>query len=202
MQKLNISGEIRETTGKVANKKLRASGIIPAVIYGGEENINFTTTREEVKSIVYTPDFKLAVIELDGNTHECILKEIQFHPVTDEIVHIDFLRLIPGKMIKYEVPVKFFGVSPGVKAGGKLMQHLRKVKVKSTPEVMVDSLRADISSLKLGSAIRVRDIETVEGLQIDTHEATPIAIVEVPRALKDEDEKVEETTVVEEAVAE
>jgi large subunit ribosomal protein L25 len=184
MQTVKITGEKRTGTRKVANSKLRKEDKIPAIIYGGGENHLFSTNAKDVKNLVYTPDFKLAEIDLDGTSYECILKDIQFHPVSDEIVHIDFLRLIDGTPIKYEVPIKFKGVSPGVKSGGKLLQQLRKVKVKSTPDKMVDVLYADISNLTLGSAIRVRDIMSNDNLQIENDPATPIAIVEVPRALK------------------
>ena len=184
MQKVKITGEKRQLTGKAANNKLRSEGKIPAIIYGGGENHLFATTPSDVKALVYTPEFKIAEIELDGSLYECILKDIQFDPVSDEIVHIDFLRLVENTPVKYEVPIKFQGVSPGVKSGGKLMQQMRKVKVKSTPANMVDALYADISQLGLGAAIRVRDIISSDNLQVETEPATPIAIIEVPRALK------------------
>jgi large subunit ribosomal protein L25 len=187
MQVVNINGEVRQGSGKSANKALRKEGKVPAVIYGGKENIHFTTTPKALKTLVYTPDFKLAEVEVDGQKYKTILKDIQFHPVSDEIVHVDFQELVPDHKVNVSVPVRFKGVSPGVKNGGKLIQSMRKVKIKVTPEQIVDELIADISKLELGSAIRVRDLIVGEGIEIMTTSATPLASVEVPRALKSAD---------------
>jgi large subunit ribosomal protein L25 len=207
MQIVNIQGDPRTGTGKGANKSLRKEGKVPAIIYGGGQNIHFSTTPKELKNLVYTPDFKLAEIEVEGKKYKTILKDIQFHPVSDEIVHVDFQELIDGHPIKISVPVRFKGVSPGVKNGGKLIQSMRKIKIKVSPESIVDELIADISKLQLGFAIRVRDLEVGEGIDVMTSGATPLASVEVPRALKsaesaaaegalagDEGEEAEETT--------
>jgi len=139
---------------------------------------------KSVKSLGYTPDFKLAEISVNGDTHKCILKDITFHPLTDEIVHIDFLRMTPGKPLKVEIPVDFKGKSPGVKEGGKLIPQMRRVKVKTTPETLVDKLFVDVSELELGNSVRVRDIEFPDGMEVMTTTATPVAVVEVPRALR------------------
>jgi len=184
MQTVTIQGQKRENTGKASNKAARKQGLIPAIVYGGGEQLSFSTTLKEVKSIVYTPEFKLAHLNIDGTEIKAILKDIQFHPVTDSIMHLDFLRIIENTPIKFEVPIRFKGESPGVKTGGKLIQQLRKAKVKSTPSNMVDQLVADISELQLGGAIRIRDLEVVEGIEVGNNPATPIATVEVPRALK------------------
>lgn len=188
MESVIITGESRSLFGKKANKSLRKEGKIPAVLYGGDNVNHFSTTVKDVKHLVYTPDFKLAEIQVDGKVEKAILKDIQFHPVTDEIVHIDFLRLQDNTTVKVEVPVEFRGVSPGVKEGGKLIQSLRKIKIKTTPEKLVDVLTVDISHVELGSAVRVRDLDEVEGVEVLNEEAIPIAIVEVPRVLKTEDE--------------
>jgi len=184
MQIVQIDAQTRATTGKREAKKLRAEGSVPAIIYGGDENTSIIVNAKEVKPLVYTPDFKLAEISVDGGTHKCILKDIDFHPLTDEIVHIDFLRVIENTPIKVELPLGFKGKSPGVKAGGKLIQQVRKIKVKTVPEKMVDKLFVDISKLELGASVRVKDVITPEGMDIMMPEATPVAIVEVPRALK------------------
>lgn len=184
MDVVSISVKSRSEFGKKANKALRIEGGIPAVLYGGNENIHFSTNKRDVKALVYTPDFKLAEIEIDGAKYKSFIKDIQFHPVTDEIIHIDFLKLIDGVKVKVEVPVKFKGVSPGIKEGGKMIQQLRKVKIKSLPSDLTDQLVADISGANLGDAIRVRDLELPAGLELMTEGATPIATIEVPRALK------------------
>ena len=184
MEIVKVEAQARESFGKKHTKKVRKEGLVPAIIYGGDNNTAISVTPKSVKSLVYTPDFKLAEINVNGDDHKCILKDITFHPITDEIVHIDFLRVIPGVPIKVEIPVDFKGKSPGVKEGGKLIPQMRKVKVKTTAESLVDKVYVDISELELGNSVRVRDIDFPEGVEVMTTTATPVAIVEVPRALK------------------
>lgn len=184
MEAIALTGEIRKASGKKAAKAVRNAGRIPAVLYGGDEVIHFSTTHNEVKSLIFTPDFKIVDLTLDGSTHRCIIKDIQWHPVTDAIIHIDFLRLVDGHPVKVEIPVRFKGTSPGVRSGGKLQQAIRRVKVKTVPEKLVDQLMLDVSELQMGQSIRVRDIEGVEGMEIMNPPGTPIASVEVPRALR------------------
>lgn len=182
MQVLPFNGEKRDLTKK--SKQVRKEGRIPAVIYGPDVLEHFTVTHNEVKKLIFTPDFKLGEVSIDGSAHKCIVKDIQWHPVTDEIRHIDFLALKEGTQISVELPVKFKGVSPGVKEGGALMQTMRRVKVKVDPKYLVDELFVDISELQLGDAVRVKDIELPENLELMVSEAIPVATVEVPRALK------------------
>lgn len=184
MEIVNVEAQARESFGKKHTKKVRKEGLVPAIIYGGDNNTAISVTPQSVKSLVYTPDFKLAEISVSGEAHKCILKDIVFHPITDEIVHIDFLRVIPGTPIKVEIPIDFKGKSPGVKEGGKLIPQMRKVKVKTDPDSLVDKVFVDISNLELGGSVRVRDIEFPAGVEVLTTTATPVAIVEVPRALK------------------
>lgn len=184
MQVVQVNTEARTETGKKANKSLRAAGKIPAVVYSVNGVDTFSTTVKDVKHLVYTPDFKIAELNLNGATKRAIIKDIDFHPVTDEIVHMDFIELVENHPVRASVPVQFKGVSPGVKAGGKLISNLRTVKIKATPEHLVDTLYVDISTLELAQAVRVRDLEVPEGVSIEVDGATPIAVVEVPRALK------------------
>ena len=153
-------------------------------MYGGEQNVHFTLTQNDVKPLIYTADFKVAEVTIDGKVHKCFLKGYDMHPVTDVVTHIDFIELVDGSSVKVDVPVRFKGESPGVKLGGKLMQSLRRVTVKVTPENLVDELFVDISTLELGQAVRVRDIESPENVQVMNAPAIPVAIVEVPRALR------------------
>ena len=184
MQVINVPAIPRSSFGKSGNKVFRKDGSIPVVIYGAGENIHCGVKKNDVKSIVYTPEFKLAEIELDGAKYKCFLKDIQFHPVTDAIMHMDFYQLKDGTTFKTEVPVVCTGVSEGQKEGGKLMQIIRKVKIKTTPEFLVNKLTVDITPLKLGESARIRDLEIAEGIEVMTPGATPIASIEVPRALK------------------
>ena len=184
MKSISISGTARATVGGKQARLARREGSIPAVLYGGDQTIHFATTAKDVKHLVYSPDFKVVELDLDGTSYRCILKDMQVHPVSEAIMHMDFLQLVDGKKIKLEVPVRFRGVSPGVKLGGKLQQNLRRVKLKTTPEHMVDEVYVDISSLQLGEAVRVRDIDAVENVEITNAGATPVATVEIPRALR------------------
>lgn len=184
MTTIEIQGTTRSEFGKKGSKIDRNNGLVPAVMYGGNESVHFTVTPASVKHLVYTPDFKVADIEVDGKHYKAILKSTQFHPVTDELIHIDFLRLIDKTPVKVEVPLRFKGSSPGVKVGGKLIQQLRKIKIKTTPEYLVDELKADISKLDLGQALRVREVLVPKGVEILNNGATPVALIEIPRALK------------------
>ncbi len=182
MQTEVFKAEARDVKVKAAD--IRKQGRIPAVLYGPNVNEHFSVTHNDIKKLVYTPDFKVGEVELGGTNHKCIVKDVQFHPVTDQIRHIDFLLLKEGTKVKVELPVKFKGVSPGVKEGGTLMQSMRKVKVKLDPKDLVDELFVDISELTLGDSIRVKDLEVAKGIEVMVNEATPIASVEIPRALK------------------
>ncbi|MCB0578460.1 MAG: 50S ribosomal protein L25 [Phaeodactylibacter sp.] len=185
MEVIAISGQLRTDLGKSATKAVRKEERIPSVLYGGDEVIHFSTTLKEVRDLIYTPDFKVAEVTIDGKTYKCFVKDIQWHPVTDAIVHLDFLRLIEGVPVKVEVPLRFKGASPGVKNGGKLIQKLRRIKIKTTPEHLIGELQVDISSLQLNQSIRVRDIDRVrDNIDVLNSPGVPVASVEVPRALR------------------
>lgn len=180
---VTINGTPRTEFGKTDSKNIRKEGTFPCVIYGTGENVHFTTTTSEVRDLVYTPEFKLAQVNVDGKSYTCILKSIQFDPVKDTINHIDFQELRAGHPVKVEVPIRFEGTSPGVRAGGKFVQKLRKVKIKAMPEALIDNVIANISKLRLGQSLRVRDIAQ-EGIEIMNAPALPIATVAIPRGLK------------------
>ena len=184
MQVVTIQGQLREDLGKNGAKKARKEGAIPCVMYAKDEVIHFTTMPNEVKDLIYTPDFKLAEVVIDGKPFRCIVKEKQFHPITDAIMHLDFLILTEERPVKVAVPIRFKGTSPGVKSGGKLVQKVRLVKIKALPEHLVDTVSVDISSLEMGQSIRVRDIEPGEGIEMLSSPGIPIATVELPRAMR------------------
>ncbi len=183
MDTINIEG-VSRSLGSKSSKEIRRAGQVPCVLYGQDANVHFSVTPKSVKPLVYTPDFKLAEIDIEGKKIRSIIKDIQFHPVTDAIQHIDFLQLTDGVPVKVSIPLKTKGESEGVKVGGKLLQQVRKVLVKTLPENLVDELFVDISSLELGQSARIRDIEVNENMQIMNPSATPVVMVEVPRALK------------------
>lgn len=186
MEVIAIQGHRKENSGKQETRKIRHNGMVPAVMYksGGGEAVQFSLDPKEFRHLVYTPQFKLAEIDVNGTKHRCIVKAIQFHPVTDAVVHLDFLELVPGITFKAAVPLRFEGTAPGVKAGGKFLTKLRKVNILTTPENVVDEVVANISGMELDDTIRVRDIQLPKGVQITNNGAIPIATIEVPRALK------------------
>jgi len=184
MVSVEINGTERSALGKKGAKVYRKNGEVPAVMYGGGEVIHFSVTPASVKHLIYTPDFKLADLTINGKKYKAIVKAMQFHPVSEQLLHMDFLQLIEKTPIKVELPLRFKGVSPGVKVGGKLIQQLRKIKIKTTPEFLVDELKADISKLELGQALRVKEVILPEGMEILNNAATPVALIEIPRALK------------------
>ncbi len=200
MQSVVIEGTLRPGVGKKATKAVRKEGLVPCNIYGGKENICFSAPEKAFKSLIYTPDFKIAEINVSGATHKAIVKDIQAHPVTDRILHIDFVELIDGQSLKAEIPIKLVGTSEGSKKGGALYQKIRRAKVKTTPENLVDAIEIDVTPLEMGQSVRISDIIDIEGVEILTNPQTPIASVEVPRALRSlaaeeaAAEEVEETT--------
>lgn len=198
MEVITVAADIRENTGKSANKSLRKQGLIPAVLYGKDGSKNLSLTHNAVKGLIYTPDFKMAKLEVDGGTVDAIVKSIQFHPVTDNIEHIDFLQLTQGQKVKVDIPVRFKGESPGVKEGGSLIVQRRKVTLLLKPEDMVDEIWADISSLGLGQSVRVSDLEyDEEKIKVLTPGPIPVGLVEIPRALRSADAEAEEAAAAE-----
>ena len=184
MQTVAVSGIVRDNLGKKGSKMVRREGLVPAVLYGTGDPVHFTVRPLDLRDLIYSPDFRLAELSVGGKTTKAIVKDYQFHPVTDELTHIDFLALEDGRTVKVQVPVRFEGTSPGVRNGGKLQVAVRRVKLKTTPENLVDHVMLDISNMTLGSAIRVRDIQAMEGVEIQNPAGQPIASVEVPRALR------------------
>lgn len=184
MEVVTVQGEVRDNLGKRSTKDVRIGGLVPGVIYGVGEAIHFTTVAKNVKDLIYSANFKLAEVEVGGKTYRCILKDMQFHPVTEQLLHLDFLQLEEGQSVRIEVPIRFVGVSPGVKSGGKLQQNLRRVKIKTTPEHLVDEMIADISKLKMGQSVRVKDLKEVKGVEVINSSGIPVATVVVPRAMR------------------
>lgn len=183
MNTIALKGTLRKDTGKKATNKLREEGFVPCNLYGGKENVNFYAQENDFTKLIYTPDFFKVEIEVEGNKYEAVIREVQFHPVTDKITHIDFLELIPGRAITVDVPVELTGLAKGVKNGGKLILKTRKIRVKSTPENMVNLIKVDVTKLALGKSVKVAAIEA-DGFEILTSPSIPVASVITPRAMK------------------
>ena len=158
MKSITIKGSKRESVGKVSTKALRNAGKVPCVIYGGDQPVHFSAEEKAFKNLVYTPNVYTAAIELDGQTFAAILQDIQFHPVSDKILHVDFYQLHDGKAVTMNIPVKLKGTSPGVLNGGSLRFTNRKLRVKAVPANLPDFIEADISKLKIGSKLYITEL--------------------------------------------
>lgn len=188
MKTVEIIGYHRANLGKSTAKKLRKSGNVPCVMYGAGEQIHFHVPMILFRDIVYTPEATFVNIDVEGSEHQCILQDIQFHPVSEIILHADFLKLDEKKKVSMSIPVKLEGQAPGVQKGGKLILKTRKLKVKAFPNEMPDSITFDVSEMDLGKSIRVAAAQ--EGnFEIIQNKLTTVASVETPRALRGKDEE-------------
>lgn len=160
MKSITIKGSERENVGKKATKAVRDAGMVPCVIYGGNQPVHFVADERAFKELVYTPNAHTVVVELNGTSYNVIMQDIQFHPVSDKILHIDFFQLSDDKEIIMEVPVKIAGTSPGVLLGGVLRLNQRRLKVKALPKNLPDFVEANISELQMGNKLYVTKLET------------------------------------------
>lgn len=168
METVSLSGSLRENVGKKDAKAQRAAGKVPCVIYGGKEQIHFSTDEVNFKPILYSPSSFLINVNLDGKEYLTILQDVQSHPVTDHLLHVDFLELNPEKPVTIAVPVRITGTSPGVLKGGKLIKKFRKLKIKALVQHLPDEIEVSINDLDLNQSVKVGDlkIENVEFLDI------------------------------------
>ena len=181
MKSITIKGSERESVGKVATKALRDAGMVPCVIYGGSQPIHFAAEEKAFKNLVYTPNAHTVVVELKDKSANVILQDIQFHPVSDKILHIDFFELNENKEIIMEVPVKVTGTSPGVLLGGDLRLNQRRLKVKALPKNLPDYVEANISELEMGNKLYVTKLEA-KNFKLMHPDNTVVAQVKISRA--------------------
>lgn len=186
MKSITIEGQLRTESGKKATRQLRSQKMVPGVIYGGSSEINFSATATAFKDIVYTSEFILANIAIEGKTYRCILKDLQFHKVTDQLQHVDFLELIEDKKVIATLPLHYTGTPAGVKAGGKLVTKMKTIKVKTLPKYLKEHIEVNIENLELNENIRVQDIKA-DNMEILNSPRIPIASVTMTRQLKQEE---------------
>ncbi len=202
MKSIELKGVARKATGKKDSKQLRREDKVPCVLYGGEQNVHFAVNSGSLRDLVYTPNVYLVDLEIDGKAYKAIVKDLQFHPVTDNILHIDFLEIFEDKAVEIKIPVALQGLAAGVKAGGKLQTLNRKLKVKALPKFLPDTLNIDVTELALGKSIKVGDV-SFENIEILNANNTVIASVKLTRAAKGmasgEEEEEEGTEEAEEA---
>ncbi len=201
MKSITIQGTKRESVGKKSTKALRDAELVPCVVYGGKETLNFSAEEKSFKGLVYTPEAHTVAIEVDGNTIPAVLQDIQFHPITDRILHADFYQLADDKAVVMEVPVRITGRAKGVVAGGVLRQSFRKLKLKATPANLPDEVVIDVTPLKIGNKLYVGDIKTNNFTFMHPDNAV-VAAVKMSRtamkggaAMEDEEDEVAEEEV-------
>ena len=186
MKSITIEGQLRTESGKKAARQLRSQKFVPGVIYGGKNEVNFSAPASAFKNIVYTSEFMLADVTVSGNSYNCILKDIQFDKVSDELIHVDFLELVDNKKVIATLPLKYVGTPVGVKAGGKLVLKMKSIKIKTLPKYLKEVIEVDISNLQLNENIRVENI-VAENMEVLNSPRIPIASVTMTRQLKQEE---------------
>jgi large subunit ribosomal protein L25 len=186
MKTITIEGQLRTEIGKQATRQLRSEEKVPGVIYGGAKEVNFSAPLASFKTLVYTPDFQLAEIQVGGQAYKCILKDLQFDKVTDELIHADFLELVEDKKVIATIPIKFTGAAKGVKDGGKLITKMKALKVKTLPKFLKENIEVDLTELELNGNVRVEDVKA-ENYEILNSPRIPIASIVLTRQLKQEE---------------
>ena len=190
MKSIEIKGSLRTDIGKKATRELRKNNGVPCVLYGVKKDENglpvathFTVTVDGLRKLVYTPNIYLVNLDIDGTVVTAIMKDIQFHPVTDAILHVDFLQVEENKAIVMEVPVQLEGLAEGVRAGGKLALQIRKLKVKATYNAIPERLVIDVTPLGLGKTIKVGEL-SYEGLELINAKDAVVCAVKLTRAAR------------------
>jgi large subunit ribosomal protein L25 len=183
MKSIAISGSLRENVGKRDAKELRYQGKVPAVLYGGKEQYHFSVSAADLKPLVYTPDVHFVDLDLEGKKFQAIVQESQFHPLTDQLRHIDFLLLDENKEVTVSIPVQLTGTSPGVKMGGKLVQKLRRLRVKALPKDLPQYIEISLEPLEVGKSVRVEEVKIDRVKVLNNADDTIVSVV-MSRALR------------------
>ena len=186
MKTITIEGQLMTESGKKTTRLLRSQKLVPAVIYGGKTEVNFSASAASFKSIVYTSEFMLTNVVIEGKTYTCILKDLQFDKVTDALIHVDFLELVEDKKVIATLPLKYVGTPEGVKAGGKLVTKMKSIKVKTFPKNLKEYIEVDLSKLQLNENLRVENI-IAENMEVMNSPRIPIASITMTRQLKQEE---------------
>ena len=186
MKTITIEGQLRTEFGKGATRQLRSQELVPGVIYGGAHEISFVAPAKALRGLVYTPEFQFAEVKLDGKSYRCILKDLQFDKITDELIHIDLLELVEDKKVVATIPLKYVGTAAGVKAGGRLITKMKALKVKTFPKYLKEQIEVNVENLEIGGNIRVEDVKN-EHYEVLNSARIPVASVVTTRALRQEE---------------
>ena len=187
MKEINVTGQKRTALGKIASKELRKEGLVPCNLYGEATQdgkpvaMAFAVPMSELRKVVYTPHIYMINLVIDGESHTAIMKELQFHPVTDALLHVDFLEVNENKPVTIGIPVKLVGLAQGVRDGGKMNLSIRKIDVTAPYTIIPEHLDIDVTSLKIGKSIKVGDL-SFEGLEIATSKEVIVCSVKMTRA--------------------
>jgi large subunit ribosomal protein L25 len=196
MKTIEIKGSLRKELGKKSSKLTRKDGNVPCVIYGKEENIHFHAHENSFKKLVYTHEAHLVKVNLEGQEYKAVMQDIQFHPVTDKILHVDFVRVFDEKPVIISMPVTVTGDSVGVKAGGKLIVKRRNLKIKGLVNDLPEDLHVDVTDLKIHHSIKVGDLAFDKIELLDPKITTVVTVATSRVALKTEEEEAAEAAVV------
>ena len=188
MKSVSISGSPRANVGKKDATALRNAKQVPCVLYGGKEQIHFAVLSADFKNLIYTPDVNVVDLDIAGKKYNAILQEAQFHKIHEQLLHVDFLEIMPGKPVTMNIPVKTTGTSPGVRAGGKLVKKLKTLKAKGLVEKMPDTINIAIDAMEIGHSVRVEDI-VIEGLTFLNASNITVVGVETTRVAAAEEAK-------------
>ncbi|MDP4184549.1 MAG: 50S ribosomal protein L25/general stress protein Ctc [Bacteroidota bacterium] len=183
MNVIEVNGSLRTVLGKKEAKSLRKEEKVPCVIYGGEAPVHISVAQAELRKLIFTPNIYIVNLKIDGKEYKSIMQDVQFDPVSDAVTHIDFLQISEDKAVKIEVPVKVKGFSKGVKAGGKLKQDLRKLRIKALPAFLPDFVEINVENLEIGQAIKVGELIR-ENIEFLNNKSTPVVSVVITRAAK------------------
>ncbi len=187
MKTIQLKGSVRTETGKAAMKKIRRAGLVPAVIYGQGEPAPVNVDYQALTKVLHSPETYVDELDIDGTVTNAVVREAQFHAVNDRVLHVDFLRVTETVPVEVELPIKLVGTSVGVLGGGRLVPMLRKMKVKGLFSNLPDRVEVDITKLEMGKTIRVGEVQ-IEGINITSPASSGIAIIEIPRAVKQAEE--------------
>ncbi|GAB5473965.1 MAG: 50S ribosomal protein L25/general stress protein Ctc [Maribacter sp.] len=201
MKSITIKGSERESVGKKATKALRNAGKVPCVVYGGEKPLHFSADELAFRNLVYTPNAHTVVIEMGGTKVDAIMQDIQFHPVTDKILHIDFYQLFADKEVTMNIPVRLQGNSPGVRNGGRLLFRKRKLVIKALPDKLPDFFDIDISKLKIGQNISVASLLNDDFAILHPDSTVVVQVKTARTAIATDDDEEEEGAEGEEGAA-
>ncbi len=177
MKSVSISGSLRENVGKKDAKAQRRNGMIPCVLYGGEKQYEFVVPEGQFRNLIYTPEVKYAIINIDGKEIPAVLQASQFHPITDKLLHVDFLEVVDGKPITIGLPIRISGTSPGVLRGGRLVKKVRKLKVRGLLNDVPEFIPVDISGLDIDNSIKINELKLDNLTFVENPNAVVVAVL-------------------------